>query len=212
MKIITVTMRLALSFILVGVSLHAAVGAEKSDGSTGSIRGTVSVDGIKSPKDVLVYVENVPGDWQPSEESAHMDQVRLVFTPNVLPIVKGTTVEFLNSDPIQHNVFWPKGKGAKPRNLGTHGKGYRATHTFKKLGDVNLLCNVHSEMSGHIVILQNPFFAVVGKDGEYEIENVPSGDFTVKTWYKNSKKLKSGSAEASVVAGETTELDFSLSK
>ncbi|MCH7725285.1 MAG: carboxypeptidase regulatory-like domain-containing protein [Planctomycetes bacterium] len=143
-----------------------------------------------------------------------MDQKKLVFVPHVLPIVKGTTVRFLNSDPILHNVFWPKGtQGAySGRNLGTWGKGGARSFTFDKEGHVILLCNVHSEMEAHVIILQNPFSAVVGKDGDYEIKGVPPGEYTVKTWYSKPRRLKSKSAKVTVTAGKTAELDFSLSR
>jgi len=183
-----------------------------ADDAKGSIQGEITVSGVRSPENVLVYIEKAPGDYPPPKDSAHMDQVKLVFTPAVLPILKGTKVNFLNSDPILHNVFWPKGKSYKKRNLGTWGKGKSKNVTFDQEGEVILLCNVHPEMEGHIVVLQNPFFAVVGKDGTYEIKDVPPGDYTVKTWYTKPKKLRSKSAKVTVAAGKAAELDFSLSR
>ena len=80
------------------------------------------------------------------------------------------------------------------------------------MGHVVLLCNIHAEMEGHIVVLQNPFFAVTGKDGLYEIKDVPPGQYTVTTWYPQPKKLKSKSAKVTVAAGKTAKLDFSLGR
>ncbi len=180
--------------------------------STGSIAGEISVSGVRSPENVLVYVEKAPGEYPPPQKDAEMDQIKLKFVPAVLPIVKGTTVRFLNSDPILHNVFWPKGKGYAKRNLGTWGKGVAKKFRFDKEGEVVLLCNVHPEMEGHIVVLQNPFFAVVGKDGTYEIKDVPPGKYTVKTWYPDRKRLRSKSAEVTVEAGKVAKLDFFLSR
>ncbi len=196
--------------ILVGVfALAAPILA--ADGDKGTIKGSISVSGVKSPENVLVYLEEVPGEYPPTK-NAHVDQVKLKFTPHVRPVVKGTTVAFKNSDPILHNIFWPKGHGYAARNLGTWGKGGMRDFKFDQLGDVVLLCNVHPEMEGHIVVLQNPFFVVVDKDGEYEIKDVPAGNYTVKAWYPNPRKLRSKSAEVTVEAGETAELDFSLSR
>jgi plastocyanin len=188
--------------------------ARSDDDDGGTISGTIEVSGVKSPENVLVYVEKVPGEWDAPKDPAHMDQVKLVFTPRVLPIVKGTTVEFRNSDPILHNVFWPKSKDRSysSKNLGTWGKGGKREYKFDKEGSVVLLCNVHPEMEGFIVIRQNPFFALADKDGKYEIEGVPEGDFTVKTWYENPKKLRAKSSEVSVKTGETATVDFSLSR
>jgi plastocyanin len=146
------------------VSSMLSSGTLTADDATGSISGRVSVSGVRSPENVLVYVEKAPGDYPPPKEEAKMDQVKLKFIPAVLPVVKGTTVRFLNSDPILHNVFWPKGKGYTKRNLGTWGKGRAKKVKFDQEGEVVLLCNVHPEMEGHIVVLQNPFFAVVDKE------------------------------------------------
>ena len=90
---------------------------------------------------------------------AEMDQKRITFVPHVQPIVKGTTVEFLNSDPFPHNVFWPDSQsGAYVRhNLGAWRKGDRRAYTFEEEGSVMVICAIHSEMEAHIVVLQNPF-------------------------------------------------------
>ncbi len=189
-----------------------ATAAEADESTTGSITGEISVSGVRSPKDVLVYIEKAPGEYLPPKEPAHMNQIKLVFTPNVLPIVKGTTVSFLNDDPILHNIFWLKSKSYRARSLGSWGKGSSKKVTFDEEGEVVLLCNVHSEMEGHIVILQNPFFALVGKEGTYEIKDVPPGEYTLKTWYFKPKKLRSKSTKVSVSAGKSAVANFSLSR
>ena len=203
----------AVAFVAALALVAACAAASKADDTKGSIAGKISASGVRSPENVLVYIDNVPGNWPPPKKPAAMDQVKLVFTPRVLPIVKGTTVRFLNSDPILHNVFWPKNKSYRKRNLGTWGKGGVKRYTFKREGEVVLLCNVHPEMEGHIVILQNPFFAVVGKDGTYEIKNVPAGCIHGQDMVSLSpRSCGPKSAKATVSAGKATQLDFSLSR
>jgi plastocyanin len=182
--------------------------------ATGTIKGRITVSGVRDAENVLVYVEKAPGEYPPEKQPAQMDQAKLTFVPFLLPILKGTTVSFLNSDPVLHNVFWPKSDdGSYPgRNLGTWGKGTSKEFTFDKEGTLVLLCNVHPEMESHIIVLQNPFFAVVGKDGAYEIKGAPPGEYSVKAWYPNPKKLKAKTAKATVKAGQATQLDFSLSR
>lgn len=188
--------------------------ADAQEAQTGSIKGSVAVRGVRSPENVLVYVEEVPGEHNPPSESARMDQIKMAFTPSVLPIVVGTSVEFHNNDSLLHNVFWLKSKDGSytARNLGSWGKGGVKTIVFDKEGSVVLLCNIHPEMEGHIVVLQNRAFALVDEDGFYEITGVPAGQYTVKTWYSQPRKLRSKTAEVTVTAGESTEQDFSLSR
>jgi plastocyanin len=199
-----------------GQLLAADAGDKDNDaeGNSGTIKGRVTVADVKDKQNVLVYVVKVEGGFPIPKDPAEMDQLKLTFIPRVLPIVKGTTVKFQNSDSVLHNVFWRKSADGSyaARNLGTWGKGGTKDFTFDKEGEVTLLCNVHPEMEGHIVVLQNPFFTMVGEDGSYEIKGVPAGKHTVKAWYPNPKKLKSKTADVTVSAGKTASLDFSLGR
>ena len=156
----------------------------------GTIKGKVKVRGLRSPKDVVVYIDRVGGDFKPSKEPAKMDQIKMVFTPHVLPIVAGTTVEFHNSDPVLHNVFTPD-ECAEKFNLGTWGAGEVRSYTYREGGCMSvILCNVHPEMEAWVVVLQNPYFYKTGKDGLFTIENVPAGKSTFTVWHKNARGLE----------------------
>jgi plastocyanin len=205
---------LATVFVVCVCLAPSARSQEAAQQATGTIKGRIRASGVRDIDNVLVYVEKTAGEQLPPKEPAEMDQAKLTFVPHVLPIVKGTTVRFLNSDPILHNVFWTKSDDGSyaARNLGTWGKGASKEVTFDKVGSVVLLCNVHPEMEAHIVVLENPFFAMADKDGNYEIKNVPAGQYSVKAWYPNPRKLKAKTAKAVVTAGQTTQLDFSLSR
>ena len=56
------------------------------------------------------------------KEHARMDQKNLMFVPHVLPVLAGTTVDFMNSDDVLHNVFSPD-KCCDKFNLGSWPKG-----------------------------------------------------------------------------------------
>ncbi|MEK7407543.1 MAG: DUF2012 domain-containing protein [Acidobacteriota bacterium] len=162
----------------------------------GAVKGKVQCKGLRDHRDAVVYLENVPGQFAPPKEPAAIDQVKMVFIPHVLPVVLGTTVKFLNSDPVLHNVFTPSRAGNK-FNLGTWPKGEAKSYTFDKVGDVRLLCNVHPEMEAFVVVLANPYFAKTGPDGSYSIPNVPAGKYTLKVWHE---KLKFPAQEVAVPA------------
>lgn len=209
-------LRFAIGMIALSTSLLVLIAASSvwAADATGSIKGDITANGVRSPEDVVVYIESVPGEQKPPSKPAVENQKKLVFIPHVLVVVKGTTVKFQNGDPLLHNVFWPASDDGSyaAKNLGTWGQGDSRTFTFDKLGHVVLLCNIHAEMEGNVLVVQNPYFSVVGKDGAYEIKNVPPGDYTVTTWYPKPKKLKSKSAKVSVKAGEDSTLDFTLGK
>jgi hypothetical protein len=130
------------------------------------------------------------------------DQKHMTFVPHVLVVLKGSTVDFLNSDPVGHNVYWPSIGGDKKlhSNLGTWPQGQTKSFTFNDLGAAPLLCNVHPEMAGYVVVVPTPYFATTSKDGSFEIKDVPDGSYTLKTWSEEGKP----STQAVSVSGSVT--------
>ena len=154
------------------------------------IKGKVSVQGLKSAENIAVYVDAIPDKkFDAPTAKPVVDQTKMTFVPHVIVVQVGTTVEFLNSDPVGHNVYWPSISGNKKlsHNLGTWPKGEKKGFQFNDVGVASLLCNVHPEMSGYVVVAPTPYFAVTDKSGNYEIKNVPPGKYTLKTWSEDGK-------------------------
>jgi plastocyanin len=175
----------------------------------GDIVGTISAKGVRDARNVVIYVESIAEPGSPPVEHAVMDQKDLEFVPHVLPIIKGSTVDFVNSDDVLHNVFTPD-KCADKMNLGSWPKGESRSYTYEEEGCVSvMLCNVHPEMEAWVVVLPNGFFAKTGKDGEYRIEGVPPGKHTITAWHE---KLKSKTVEIEIPAEGDTSVDFTLTR
>ena len=175
---------------LIVVSALALAAAESV--AAGEIKGKVNVQGIKSPADIAVYIDTIADKkFDAPKEHVVIDQRKMTFVPKVTVVPQGTTVDFLNSDPVGHNVYWPSISGNKKlaHNLGTWPKGEKKPFQFNDLGVAALLCNVHPEMSGYIVVAPTPYFAVTDKDGNFEIKNVPPGKYTLKTWSEDGKPV-----------------------
>jgi plastocyanin len=154
------------------------------------IKGKVSVQGIKSAENIAVYVDAIAGKtFEAPKEHVVVDQRKMTFIPHVVVVQQGTTVDFLNSDPVGHNVYWPSISGNKKlaHNLGTWPKGEKKPFQFNDAGVASLLCNVHPEMSGYVVVVPTPYFAVTDKDGNFEIKSIPAGKYTLKTWSEDGK-------------------------
>ena len=169
-----------------------------------------SIEGKVSPGKSVVYVDAIAGKTFPApSQKPVMDQKGLVFSPHVLVAQQGTTVEFLNSDNVQHNVFWPSVSGNKKEghNMGTWPKGEKRSFAFNTPGVVPLLCNVHPEMSGYIVVSPTPYFAETDASGNYKIENVPDGKYNVVAWHEGMK-----TQTKPVDVSGTGKSDFTLSK
>ncbi len=152
------------------------------------ISGSVK-SGAAPAADTIVFIEHAPGTFKPSAP-AQMDQRNLKFIPHVLPVLEGTTVKFLNSDPTQHNVFSPD---HEKYNLGTWPQGQTKDHVFEKCAKPPCsyvqLCRIHPEMEAYVVVLQNPYFAVTDAEGRYHIDNVPAGSYSLGVWAPKGKAM-----------------------
>ena len=195
-------------FAIKAVAACSAVLLMASASFAGDIKGKVGVQGLKSADNIAVYVDAIPDKkFDAPTAKPVVDQTKMAFVPHVIVVQIGTTVEFLNSDPVGHNVYWPSISGNKKlsHNLGTWPKGEKKGFQFNDVGVASLLCNVHPEMSGYIVVAPTPYFAVTDKSGNYEIKNVPPGKYTVKTWSEDGKvatqavELGAGTATADLI-------------
>src|SRR5215468_2061305 len=180
-------------------------------GFANEIKGKVSVQGIKSAENIAVYVDLIPDKkFDAPKDHIVVDQRKMAFIPHVVAVQQGTTVDFLNSDPVGHNVYWPSVSGNKKlaHNLGTWPKGEKKPFQLNDAGVASLLCNVHPEMSGYVVIVPTPYFAVTDKDGNFDIKNIPTGKYTLKTWSEDGKPT----TQAVDISAATTTVELTVKK
>ncbi|MGO9895880.1 MAG: carboxypeptidase regulatory-like domain-containing protein [Bryobacteraceae bacterium] len=188
--------------LLVSAAILASTGGLRA----GVISGTVNPGKAGS----VVYVDAVPGKTFPAPaKPVVMDQKSLLFQPHVLAVQAGTTVQFLNSDKVQHNIFWPAVSGNKKlsHNMGTWPTGEEREFKFDTVGVVPLLCNVHPEMSAYIIVSPTPYYAVTDASGNFKIADVPDGSYTVSAWHEGMKIL----SKPVTLSGNAT-VEFTLAK
>jgi plastocyanin len=174
----------------------------------GSLSGSVAVPGQHDSGDAVVYLDAIPGKTFPAPTAhAKVDQVKMAFVPHVIAVQVGTTVDFQNSDTVNHNVFTPD-KCAGGFNLGTWAKGQVKSHLFDKACAAVLLCSLHQEMEGFVVAVPTPYFAVTDASGAYQIKDLPDGSYTVKVWHPRVKK----EVVRTVAVKDASREDFKLEK
>jgi len=143
----------------------------------------------KNPLDhgtVVIWLSPEPGIARaaidPPVTPGHfrMEQKNKSFTPHLLVVPLGSTVEFPNLDPFFHNVF--SQFNGKRIDLGLYEAGSTRIVHFDNEGISYIFCNIHSQMAVVIVTLRTPYFGIASESGPIEVHNVPAGDYDMHLW------------------------------
>lgn len=169
-----------------------------------TVSGQASLAGGAGAREAVVYLE---GDQKAAPlPNAMVDQRNKTFIPHVSVITVGTTVRFPNDDTVFHNVF--AYFQAKRFDLGMYPRGASKSETFNKPGLVALLCNIHSNMSAYIMVVDTPYYAVCDNAGRFLIKGVPPGTYTLHAWHESGAK----SAQTVQIAPDGNTLAVSLDR
>ena len=162
-------------------------------------------------KDFVVFLEGKVGTNATPTNVVEVTTTRIaqrgaVFTPHILPVVAGTTVEWPNHDDIFHNVF----SDSEPKRFDLDlykGNPPDKRVMFDKPGKVDVYCSIHANMHCVVLVMENPYFAMTDADGHYSITNVPPGTYKLKAWHE---RLPADEQEITVPASGATNVDFTL--
>ncbi len=161
----------------------------------------------KGIKNVVVSLVDIASGKKIEAVTAALDQKECLFIPHVLAIPVGSSVDFLNSDNVMHNLHsWAIKNAAF--NEGVSGGGI-LTKKFDFAEVVKITCDVHKWMSAFIVVKTNPYFAVTDENGNFKIENVPAGKYKIEAW---QEKLGKKTVDVAVNAKEDAVVDFVYTK
>jgi plastocyanin len=141
---------------------------------SGIVRTTVRPG--TTPAQAVVYAEPVDRPAPPKAVKVSLTQKDKSFSPDVLGVPVGSTIEFPNSDPIFHNVF--SLSPPAPFDLGLYRAGASKTRVFSAPATYRVFCNIHPQMTAVVIVVPTPFVTVAGKDGAFALD-LPPGTYRV---------------------------------
>jgi plastocyanin len=163
---------------------------------------------------VVVWLKPLGREWTPGPNGARatITQKDKTFTPHVTAITVGSSIDFPNLDPIFHNAF--SSYSGQIFDVGLYPPGTSRTVRFAREGVVRVFCNIHSSMSAVIVVLATPYFAVTGRDGAFEIRNVPPGEYELNVFHERATEsvLKALAQKVEVTAAPLALPPLSISE
>ena len=154
---------------------------------------------------VIVFIKDAPRWSNLSPMRAKMMQTDETFTPRVVAITRGSTVEFPNSDPFFHNVF--SLSRSATFDLGRYPRGQVRARAFFQAGLIKVYCHLHSHMSASIMVFDHPYFTTPTGDGAFTLNEIPPGDYRLSAWHE---RIGESPKTVRVEPGGTTRIEFAL--
>src|ERR1700675_2223471 len=163
--------------------------------STFTVGGEVSLiaDGsrnaAKDASRVVVWLTPIDAVQPVSTTTTGRAHYRLLqrnkrFEPSLLVVPVGSVVDFPNYDPWFHNVF--SLYRGKRFDLGLYQAGAKKSVSFDRIGPSYLFCNIHSEMTGVVLVVDSASFGITEKNGRYSIPGAAPGRYVLHVWYENA--------------------------
>ena len=160
-------------------------------------------------QDSVVYLEGVEQGkaWPPEAEAPILDNKDCMFQPHVQAIPAGK-LGVHNSDPMLHNTHGFYGRRTA-FNIALPNQGQTIEVDLERSGQVRIECDAHGWMRGWVYVVDNPYYAVTGEDGMFEITDVPPGEYTLVA---NQAYTGPVEVEVTVQGGETVEVPVELAE
>jgi hypothetical protein len=143
-------------------------------------------------------------DYPMPSEPAMLNQDGCMYRPRVQGVRVGQKLLVQNSDPVTHNVrSFPVLN--RPFNFGQPAKTEPRERVFERPErEIEVQCDFHPWMHAYIFVMEHPFYSTSDKDGQYSIEGLPPGEYSLESWHE-----KFGRQRQNVkIADSDVELDF----
>src|SRR5262249_50318724 len=146
-------------------------------------------------QNVVVYLRAKPprvhDDYKKTEAaSVVLDNHECRFEPHVCLLRTTQTLQIKNSDPMPHNTKFDSARNESFNQLIQPKTDATKELKSAETSPVPVGCNVHPWMRGYLLVRDNPYMAVSGDDGSFQIKNVPAGEWEFQLWHEGPGELK----------------------
>ena len=116
------------------------------------------------------------------EPRQFLNQKNCRYEPHILLVPLQHDVKIKSSDPLLHTVHM---SGAADYNLPFPFRDQVVTRNMNREGLVDLRCNAgHVWMNAELMVAPHPYYAVTNAEGEFQITDVPPGDYEIVAWHE----------------------------
>jgi plastocyanin len=157
---------------------------------------------------VIVFISDGLGSRtfdMPTEEVS-FEQKGCMYEPHVVALRANQKLKMMNGDNTTHNIHPIPANNREWNKAEPAGSTMEESFPREEIA-IPVKCNVHPWMKSYIAVFKHPYFAVTGKDGSFQLPNLPPGEYTVEAWHE---KLGTMTQKITIVAGESKTVDFTF--
>lgn len=152
-------------------------------GKTRKFDQSLVVGNAKGLQNVVVYLRDIHAGKKFPAKKSILDQRECIYDPHIVVVPVGQPLFILNDDGILHSLRTHSIRNpAFNKAQSKFKKEVQEVFSFPEI--IKLTCDVHSWMSGWIVVSEHPYYAVSGKDGFFELTGVPEGKYELVFWHE----------------------------
>jgi plastocyanin len=166
----------------------------------------VMTDSKGDLQNVIVFVSEGLGDrtFDAPTEPVVVEQKGCMYMPHVLAVRANQTLHLVNDDSTSHNIHPTPANNREWNKAELPGSTMDETFSRPEIA-IPVKCNIHPWMRGYIAVFKHPYFAVTGKNGSFDLSNLPPGTYMIEAWHE---KLGTATQKITIGASETKNLDF----